>query len=163
MTWLTPSWSWHNQLHLETYQVPSAATWLPDKAAYNILSDRPKLKGVGPCSRQWQIFTSLFVTSAITHYHNLTGMPGLYQSWKHKPAAICPPMNEPCWPTCVPGLVTIEYSGPCCLELPSLQYVDPLDVKASRTCPSGQFWVASNCSASSTEWRTFVSLGLSVH
>lgn len=66
-------------------------------------------KGCGPLQ---QIMTNIykFVTSAVTHYHNLTGMPGLNKSWKHKPAAICPPTNEPCWPSCVPGLVTIEYS-----------------------------------------------------
>lgn len=47
--------------------------------------------------------------------------------------------------------------------VPSLQYVDLLDAKASRTCPSGHFWVTSACSVSVQDQRTFVTLGLLVY
>lgn len=49
----------HARLHLYTYQVPSAATasaW--EGCLQHLVRGTQKLKGVGPCSRCWQIFTS---------------------------------------------------------------------------------------------------------
>lgn len=72
MTCLAPSWSWHARLHLYSYQVPSAATataW--EGCLQHLVRRTQKLKGVGPCSRCWQIFTSCKFVCQI-HYDRLS-------------------------------------------------------------------------------------------
>lgn len=108
-----------------------------------------KLKGVGHCSRHWQIFTSLFVTSAVTHYHNLTGMQGLYKSestsqllfallWmSHADQLVCLAW----WPLSILGLAVLSCL-PCNMWTPWMPRLPGLAHQDLSEWPAIALWVA---------------------